>query len=104
MNENKNNLKVVLNKRLFKSPEMIYESKRDQLDKIKSSNCIKNPYGLMDDYRSELKIYEEKLDNINQVIMLKKDQEKQKATYQRIIVAIAVLVIILLVIVFGGIL
>ena len=34
--------------------------------------------------------------------MLKKDQEKQKATYQRIIVAIAVLVIILLVIVFGG--
>ena len=104
MNENKNNLKVVLNKRLFKSPEMIYESKRDQLDKIKSSNCIKNPYGLMDDYRSELKIYEEKLDKINQVIMLKKDQEKQKVTYRIIIVAIAVLVIILLVIVFGGIL
>ena len=104
INKNDNNLKVVLNKRLFKSPEMIYESKIKQLDKIKSSNCIKNPHSLLDDYKAELKIYEEKLDKINQVIMLKKDQEKQKATYQRIIVAIAVLVIILLVIVFGGIL
>ena len=102
--ESKKDFEIVLNKKLFESPEILLKSGTDQLDKIKSSNCLKNPYVLLDDYRAELKIYEEKLDKINQVIMLKKDQEKQKATYRKIIVAIAVLVMILLIIVFGGIL
>ena len=104
INECKRDFESILNKKLFENPKMLLKSKTEQLDKIKSSNCLKNPYGLLDDYKAELKIYEEKLDKINQVIMLKKDQEKQKATYRKIIVAIAVLVMILLIIVFGGIL
>ena len=100
----KKDFESILNKKLFENPEMLFKSETEQLDKIKSSNCLKNPYVLLDGYRAELKIYEEKLDKINQVIMLKKDQEKQKATYRIIIVAIAVLVMILLIIVFGGIL
>ena len=104
INESKKDFEIILNKKLFESPEMLLESKTERLDKIKSSSCLKNPYGLLDDYRAELKIYEEKLDKINQVIMLKKDQEKQKATYRIMLVAIAVLAIILLIIVFGGIL
>lgn len=104
INESKKDFESILNKKLFKNPEILLKSETEQLDKIKSSNCFKNPYALLDDYRSELKIYEEKLDKINQVIMLKKDQEKQKATYRIIIIAIAVLVMILLIIVFGGIL
>ena len=104
INECKRDFESILNKKLFENPKMLLKSKTEQLDKIKSSNCLKNPYGLLDDYKAELKIYEEKLDKINQVIMLKKDQEKQKATYRKKIVAIAVLVMILLIIVFGGIL
>ena len=104
INESKRNFESILNKKLFKNPEMLLKSETEQLDKIKSSNCFKNPYALLDDYKAELKIYEEKLDKINQVIMLKKDQKKQRATYRIIIVAIAVLVMILLIIVFGGIL
>ena len=104
INESKKDFEIILNKKLFESPETLLESKTERLDKIKSSSYLKNPYGLLDDYRAELKIYGEKLDKINQVIMLKKDQEKQKTTYRRIIVAIAVLVMILLIIVFGGIL
>ena len=104
INESKKDFESILNKKLFENPEMLFKSETEQLDKIKSSNCLKNPYVLLDGYRAELKIYEEKLDKINQVIMLKKDQEKQKATYRIIIVAIAVLVMILLIIVFGGIL
>ena len=104
INESKKDFESILNEKLFKNPEMLFNSKTEQLDKIKSSNCLKNPYVLLDGYKAELKIYEEKLDKINQVIMLKKDQEKQKATYRKIIVAIAVLVMILLIIVFGGIL
>ena len=76
-------------------------SKYNELDKIKTSKIIKNPDMLLDRYKRELKIYEEKMDKINQVIMLKKEQNKQKRIYISIIV-IAVLIIILIVI-YGGI-
>ena len=86
---------------VIKNPEKIYVSKYKELDKIKTSKIIKNPDMLLDSYKRELKIYEEKLDKINQVIMLKKEQNKQKRIYISIIV-IAVLIIILIVI-YGGI-
>ena len=75
---------------------------QNKLDKIKSSKVIKNPNIMLEDYKNELKIYEEKMDKINQVIILKKEQQKQKRIYLGIIAAIVIAVI--LIIIFGGIL
>lgn len=75
---------------------------QSKLDKIKSSKVIKNPNIMLEDYKNELKIYEEKMDKINQVIILKKEQQKQKRIYLGIIAAIVIAVI--LIIIFGGIL
>jgi len=104
INQKEKDLHIVLNGRLFKNPEILYESQIDELNKIKTSKIIQNPYILLGYYRNELKIYEEKLDKINQVITLKKEQQKQKVTYTCIIVAIAVLLVIILIVIFGGIL
>ena len=102
INENKKDLSVVLGKKIIKNPEIIYESLSDELEKIKSSKIIKNPYALLDGYKNELNVYTEKLDKINQVIMLKKEQQKQKGTYLAVIAVIVIAVI--LIIIFGGIL
>ena len=102
INETKKDFRVILSKKIFKNPEIVYEAKFDELNKIITSNIIKNPYIMLEDYRNELKIYEEKLDKINQVIMLKKEQQKQKRIYLGIIAAIVIVVI--LIIIFGGIL
>ena len=102
INESKKDLSAVLGKKIIQNPEMIYGSKIDELEKIKSSKIIKNPYVLLDDYENELNVYKEKLDKINQVIMLKKEQQKQKRIYLAIIAVIFIAVI--LIIIFGGIL
>ena len=87
---------------MFENPEMLYESKCDELDRIKASKVMKNPHILLEDYEKELKVYEDRLDNINQMIMLKKEQQKQKTIYIGIIVAFVIALI--LIIIFGGIL
>ena len=102
INENRKDLSSVLSRKIFKNPSMIYESKSEDLENIKSSKIIKNPYALLDDYKNELNVYKEKLDKINQVIMLKKEQQKQKRIYLAIIAVIVIAVI--LIIIFGGIL
>lgn len=100
--EKRKDLNHVLSMRMFSNPEMLYESKRDDFDKIKTSRIIQNPYLLLEDYRNELKIYGDKLENINHVIMLKKEQQRQKTMYIAIIVLIVV--VLILIIIFGGIL
>ena len=102
VNENRKDLSFILSNNLFMNPEIIYKRGYDELNKVKTSDLIQNPYILLDDYRRELNVYEDKLDKINQVLMLKKEQQKQKRTYILIIVAIVVAVILL--IIFGGIL
>ena len=102
IDQNKKDLSAVLDRKIFKNPSMIYESKREDLEHIKSSKIIKNPYALLDDYKNELNEYNEKLDKINQVIMLKKEQQKQKRIYLAVIAVIVIVVI--LIIIFGGIL
>ena len=87
--------------RRFSNPEMLYESKREDLDEIKTSRIIRNPYLLLEDYRNELKIFEDKLENINHVIILKKEQQRQKTMYIAIIVLIVV--VLILIMIFGGI-
>lgn len=103
VNQSKRNFAVALSADMFKNPEIIYLEKSDQLDKLKSSKIIKNPYVMLDSRNGELNFYREKLDKTGQVIELKKEQKKQKATYRIIIVAIVILMIIILFIIFGGI-
>ena len=101
INENKKHLNIVLSSKVIKNPKMIYESQYFELNRIKTSKIIKDPYLMLDDYKQELKIYEEKLDKINQILMLKKEQQKQKTIY--IIIMAAIIVVVILIIIFGGI-
>jgi len=100
--ENRKDLNHVLSARILSNPEILYESKREDFDKIKTSKIIQNPYLLLEDCRNELKIYGDKLENINQMMMLKKEQQRQKTMYIAIIVLIVV--VLILVMIFGGIL
>ena len=102
ISENRREFNFMLSKRVFENPEMLYESKCDELDRIKASKVMKNPHILLEDYKKQLKVYEDRLDNINQMIMLKKEQQKQKTIYIGIIVAFVIALI--LIIIFGGIL
>lgn len=104
LNENKKDLDVIYHKSLFKNPKVLYESKRNEFDKILNSKTIRNPYHLLENSRNELKIYEEKMDKINNVIMLKKEQQRQKSMYIKIIAAIVIAMIIIIIVMLGGIL
>lgn len=88
----------------IRNPKRTYYSKLGELQQVKNEKIIKTPYLILDSYKSELNIYNDKLEKIKQVIELKKEQEKQKQRYLIIIVAIVIVMIIILFIMFGGIL
>ena len=74
------------------------------LEHVRNKKIIRNPYLMLDSYKNELDICKEKLDKINWVITLKKEQQKQRQIYMAVIAAVIVLMIIILSMIFGGIL
>lgn len=102
--ENSYMLGSIKNHTSIRNPQRIYESRYDELNQVKDNKIIRNPYIMLDKYRNELKIHEEKLDKINSVIMLKKEQKRQRQTYIMIIAAIVIAMIIVLIVILGGIL
>lgn len=101
--ENSDEIKA-LNSRLEKSFKSVLDENRKDLDLALGSRIIKNPYLLLEKPKRELKIYGDNLENIKQVIELKKTQKKQKERYIGIIAAIVIVMIIILIVILGGIL
>lgn len=95
-------LDSIKNKKLIKNPEIIFKTKHDDLDKIKEKSIIKNPQKMLDNYNQRLNVCKEKLDKIDQVILLKQEQEKQKSTYRKIIIVIIVIVILIIILLING--
>ena len=93
-----------MNLRLEKSYKSIVTENRKDLNNVLESKIIKDPYILLEKPKQELRIYEDRLDNVHQMIELRKAQKKQKATYIKIIVAIITIMIIILIVILGGIL
>lgn len=81
--ENKRELDFALNNKVFKNPEVLYESKKDELNRIKTSKIIENPHMIFKEKKKEVEIQEEKLDKINQVLMLKKIAEEHNNKLRR---------------------
>ncbi len=104
LDENRKDFIRILNSNLLRDPTALYESKKDEFDNVVKSKIIENPYSLLENSRNELRIYEEKLENISQVITLKKEQQRQKSMYIKIIAAIVIAMIIILIVMLGGIL
>lgn len=101
----KNNYELEnLNSRLEKSFNQTIKDNENSLNIILNKNIIKNPYLMLDQYKSKLNSYEEKLDKINQVNLIELEKQKEKARLMKIIVAIVVaFTIIILLLLFGGI-
>ena len=95
-------LDSIKNKKLIKNTEIIFKTKHDDLDKIKEKSIIKNPQKMLDNYNQRLNVCKEKLDKIDQVILLKQEQEKQKSTYRKIIIVIIVIVILIIILLING--
>ena len=102
---NSDKLDSIKNRGIIKNPDKICLSKRSQLDGIKNERFLKTPYLILNPHKAELEKYREKLDNISQVIDIKKEKEKQKSMYTKIIIAfvIFIVMIILMMLIFGGI-
>ena len=97
-------LDAVKNLVIFKDPNNLLMSKKFELANIKNEKVLKDPYLILDSSKADLEIYREKLDKINQVMDLKKEQEKQKSMYIKIIIiAIITFMIIIILLIFGGI-
>lgn len=93
-----------LNSRLENSFNQTINDNQNSLNVILDKNIIKNPYLMLDQYRSELNKYGEKLDKINQVNLIELEKQKEKARLMKTIVAIVVVfMIIILLLLFGGI-
>lgn len=93
-----------LNSRSENSFNQIINDNKKELSIVLDKKIIKNPFLILDDYKLKLGHYEEKLDKINQMIILEKEKRDQKSRMIKIIVAIvAVFIIIILLLVFGGI-
>lgn len=97
-------LDSIKNHTAIRNPQRIYESRNNELNHVKDNKIIRNPYLMLGRYRNELKIYEEKLDKINNMIILKKEQKRQRQTYITVIAAIVIVMIIVLILMLGGIL
>ena len=95
-------LDSIKNKKLIKNPEIIFKTKHDDLDKIKEKSIIKNPQTMWNNYNQRLNVCKEKLDKIDQIILLKQEQEKQKSTYRKIIIVIIVIVILIIILLING--
>ena len=95
-------LDSIKNSRVIKNPEKLIESQKQDFNNVKNEKIFRNPYLILDSCKSKLNIYKEKLDKISQVIDLKKQQEKQKSRYIKIIIGIIFLFIIFILL-FGGI-
>ena len=82
----------------------INENKKN-LEAVTNRNIIRSPYLILEPHKLQINRNMEKLEKLEQIINLKKEQKKQKATYTKIIAAIIVVVImiIVLLILFGGI-
>ena len=77
---------------------------RKNLEAISNKNIIRNPYLILESHKMQLNMNKEKLEKLEQIINLKKEQQKQKATYVKIIAAIiAVVIMIIVLLIFGGI-
>ena len=100
---NSHRLNLMKNKSVIKNPELIYKTKYGDLNNLKDKSIIKNPYLMLDEHKRKLDVNKEKLDKINQVITLKKEQEKQKAKYIKIIAVIIIILIIIILLLIGGI-
>lgn len=88
---------------VIRNPQRIHGVKKDELEMVKNKRTIKNPYLILDRHKRELDVYKEKLDKAGQVIELKREQQRQKAMYMKIIAAIVVVMIIIFILIFGGI-
>ena len=95
-------LDSIKNKKVIKNPEIIFKTKHDDLDKIKEKSIIKNPQKMLNNYNQRLNVCKEKLDKIDQIILLKQEQEKQKSTYRKIIIVIIVIVILIIILLING--
>ena len=95
-------LNSIKNENVIKNPNIILKTKSDNLEKIKGKQIIKNPYMILNNYNQRLSVSKQKLDKINNVLILKKEQEKQKTTYRIIIVAMVIIVIIIIFILING--
>ena len=96
-------LDLIKNESVIKNPNLIYKIKYEDLYNLKDKDIIRNPYLMLDENKRKLEANKEKLDKINQVITLKKEQEKQKAKYIKIIAVIVIILIILIILFIGGI-
>ena len=95
-------LNSIKNENVIKNPNIILKTKSDNLEKIKGKQIIKNPYMILNNYNQRLNVSKQKLDKINNVLILKKEQEKQKTTYRIIIIAMVIIVIIIIFILING--
>lgn len=102
--KNSHDLDSVRKHGIIRNPQRICEAKRMDLEHVRNKKIIRNPYLMLDSYKNELDICKEKLDKINWVITLKKEQQKQRQIYMAVIAAVIVLMIIILSMIFGGIL
>ena len=100
---NSHRLDLMKNKSIIRNPNLFYKSKYDDLNNLKDKNIIKNPYLILDNHKRKLEVNKEKLDKINQVINLKREQKMQKARYIKIIIVIVIILIIIILLLIGGI-
>ena len=97
-------LDSIKNREIIRNPKKLYQSKKSELNSVKDERILKDPYLILDESKSEFKMNKEKLDKISQVIDLKKEQERQKSMYVKVIIAIVIFMIIIIILMFGGIL
>ena len=97
-------LDSIKNTGIIRNPNKLYQSKKSELNSVKEERIFKDPYLILDAPKAELKMHKEKIDKISQVIDLKKEQERQKSMYVKIIIAIVIFMIIFIILMFGGIL
>ena len=99
----RNDFNNMLKNNLFKNPEIILNHKYDDLNQIKDNNIFKNPYLILDKYKNQLNTLKEKLDKQDEILKLKKEQQRQKSNYIKIIIVIVIILIIMLLLIVGGI-
>ena len=95
-------LDSIKNENVIKNPDIILKTEYDNLEKIKEKQIIKNPYMILDKYNQRLDVSKQKLDKINNVLILKKEQEKQKSTYRKIIIVVVIILVIIIFILING--